>query len=128
MRSATTWLPLEARRSVFFTVHRKLGGHLRLFASGGAPLASETQQLWERLGVRVVQGYGTVVWDTTFDSNSMMRLSVTYSGERAPEAARRCSAPPLGRQAPNAVRGTLTEPTYANPRVQPPKPTLTAGS
>src|ERR671938_2060455 len=28
-------------------------------AAGGAALPAETQQLWERLGVRVVQGYGT---------------------------------------------------------------------
>jgi long-chain acyl-CoA synthetase len=40
-------------------VHRKLGGRLRMLASGGAALTAETHLLWERLGVRVVQGYGT---------------------------------------------------------------------
>jgi long-chain acyl-CoA synthetase len=59
MNFAAERLPLNVRRSVFWTVHRKLGGQLGLLASGGAPLAAETQQLWERLGVRVVQGYGT---------------------------------------------------------------------
>ncbi|MFN8524349.1 MAG: AMP-binding protein [Chloroflexota bacterium] len=51
-------LPLRARRALFFAVHRKLGGHLVMVASGGAALPPETQRLWERLGVRVVQGYG----------------------------------------------------------------------
>ena len=40
-------------------VHRQIGGHLRLLAAGGAALPVETQQLWERLGVDVIQGYGT---------------------------------------------------------------------
>ena len=52
-------LPMAARRELFFPVHRQIGGHLRLLAAGGAALSVETQQLWERLGVDVVQGYGT---------------------------------------------------------------------
>ncbi|MCC7104546.1 MAG: AMP-binding protein, partial [Chloroflexi bacterium] len=52
-------LPLPARRWVFWPLHQKLGGHLRLLLSGGAALPEETHRLWERFGVRVVQGYGT---------------------------------------------------------------------
>jgi long-chain acyl-CoA synthetase len=52
-------LPLPARRRLFWPVHRKLGGQLRLMLSGGAALPDATHQLWERLGVRVLQGYGT---------------------------------------------------------------------
>ena len=51
--------PLESRRRLFGLVHRRLGGELRILVSGGAALPAETQLLWERLGVRVVQGYGT---------------------------------------------------------------------
>jgi long-chain acyl-CoA synthetase len=51
-------LPLALRRQLFRPVHHRLGGHLRLMASGGAALPAETQALWERLGVRIVQGYG----------------------------------------------------------------------
>ena len=52
-------LPMSARRNVYWPVHHQLGGHLRLLAAGGAALPKETQELWERMGVRVVQGYGT---------------------------------------------------------------------
>ena len=51
--------PMGVRRRLFFMVHRQIGGHLRLMAAGGAPLPIETQRAWERLGVDVVQGYGT---------------------------------------------------------------------
>jgi long-chain acyl-CoA synthetase len=57
--AAAERLPFGARRGLFWLVHRKLGGQLRVMASGGAALPAETQQLWERLGVRIVQGYGT---------------------------------------------------------------------
>ncbi|HZS00417.1 MAG TPA: AMP-binding protein [Chloroflexota bacterium] len=52
-------LPLAARRWLFWPIHRRLGGHVRVFVSGGAALPPETQQLWERFGVQVIQGYGT---------------------------------------------------------------------
>ncbi|MCC7369716.1 MAG: AMP-binding protein [Chloroflexi bacterium] len=52
-------LPFGARRKLFFPIHKKMGGSMRLFAAGGAALPAETQRLWEKMGVRVVQGYGT---------------------------------------------------------------------
>ena len=51
-------LPFAARRRLFWPVQRRLGGHLRLMIAGGAALPAETQRLWERLGVRVLQAYG----------------------------------------------------------------------
>lgn len=56
--AAADRLPLPARHRLFWALHRKLGGHLRLLLSGGAALPEETHRLWERFGVRVVQGYG----------------------------------------------------------------------
>jgi long-chain acyl-CoA synthetase len=52
-------LPLAARRRLFWPVHRKIGGRLRLMGAGGAALPVEVQRRWEIIGVRVVQGYGT---------------------------------------------------------------------
>ncbi len=49
---------LRTRHRLFWLAHRRLGGHLRTFASGGAALPATTQRFWERLGVQVVQGYG----------------------------------------------------------------------
>src|SRR5207237_2476632 len=49
---------IRGRRRLFFMVHNQIGGHLRLLAAGGAALPVETQRVWERLGVDVIQGYG----------------------------------------------------------------------
>ena len=50
--------PFAARRGLFWPALQRLGGHLKLLASGGAALSAETQRLWETMGVRVIQGYG----------------------------------------------------------------------
>ena len=51
-------LPMAGRRALMAGVRRRLGGHLRLVLCGGAPLAPDLWHAWERLGVRVIQGYG----------------------------------------------------------------------
>ncbi|HEV8488318.1 MAG TPA: AMP-binding protein [Candidatus Limnocylindrales bacterium] len=52
-------LPYPLRRLLFRSVHRRLGGELRLFVSAGAFLPPALQQAWEDLGVTVLQGYGS---------------------------------------------------------------------
>ncbi len=52
------FLPFRTRRLLFHSVHSKLGGHLDLVVAGGAPIPVEVATAWERMGVRMVQGYG----------------------------------------------------------------------
>ena len=51
-------LPFGARRRLFGSVHRRLGGHLELIVCGGAALDQELAAKWELLGIRIAQGYG----------------------------------------------------------------------
>lgn len=50
--------PMAVRRRLFSQVHQRLGGHLQFFFCGGSYLTPELQLAWERLGVKVMQGYG----------------------------------------------------------------------
>jgi long-chain acyl-CoA synthetase len=59
LRGIARRLPYPLRRLIFRSVHRRLGGGLRLFVSSGAFLPPALQQAWEDLGVVVVQGYGS---------------------------------------------------------------------
>lgn len=52
-------LPMAARRLLFHSVHEQLGGCLDFFICGGAYLPPDLAEVWERLGVKVIQGYGT---------------------------------------------------------------------
>jgi long-chain acyl-CoA synthetase len=52
-------LPRWARRLAFRSLHRRLGGRLRLLIAGGAYLDPALARKWEAVGVQVAQGYGT---------------------------------------------------------------------
>ena len=58
LRLVARRLPYWARRLLFRSVHARLGGGLRLFATAGAYLPPALQQAWEDMGVIVLQGYG----------------------------------------------------------------------
>lgn len=51
-------LRLNLRRRIFAKVHKRLGGHLRLFICGGAPLNPEISRGFRALGINFLQGYG----------------------------------------------------------------------
>ncbi len=51
-------LPMSARRMLFSSIHKKLGGKLETFISGGAALNPELESFWTSLGIEVFQGYG----------------------------------------------------------------------
>jgi long-chain acyl-CoA synthetase len=57
MRAAGA-LPFGLRHLLFGQVHRRFGGHFRFFISGGAYLPPKLAERWERMGFRVMQGYG----------------------------------------------------------------------
>jgi long-chain acyl-CoA synthetase len=58
LRAVARHLPMPVRRFMFRSLHRQLGGGLRLFVSAGAFLPPAVQQAWEDVGVTVLQGYG----------------------------------------------------------------------
>jgi len=51
-------LGLNLRRRIFSQVHKRFGGHLRLFISGGAPLCPAIARGFRELGINFIQGYG----------------------------------------------------------------------
>lgn len=51
-------LGLNLRRRIFAPIHRRFGGHVRLFISGGAPLDPAVARFFRELGINFLQGYG----------------------------------------------------------------------
>jgi long-chain acyl-CoA synthetase len=51
-------LPRAARKLLFRSVHRRLGGELQFFVSGGAAIDAELVRRWNLFGIPIVQGYG----------------------------------------------------------------------
>jgi long-chain acyl-CoA synthetase len=66
-------MPMAVRPLLFRPVHARLGGRLRLILCGGAALDAELWRTWERLGVRVIQGYGATECAPIVTSNRLER-------------------------------------------------------
>ena len=61
------------QRLIFFPIHRKLGGQLDTVASGGAPLDVPLEELWNSLGVHVLQGYGLTETSPVITMNTFLQ-------------------------------------------------------
>jgi long-chain acyl-CoA synthetase len=66
-------LPFAARRYLFPGMHRAMGGRLDFVICGGASLPPDTALAWERLGVRVIEGYGATECAPVIACNSYAR-------------------------------------------------------
>ncbi|HEX5735325.1 MAG TPA: AMP-binding protein [Blastocatellia bacterium] len=59
MLQAARWIKSRRLRKLLFkNIHDRLGGRLRAFISGGAPLDAEVEEFFDRLGIPIYQGYG----------------------------------------------------------------------
>lgn len=82
-RKVARHLPYVARRLLFRSIHRQLGGEFRLIVSAGAYLPPELQRAWEDLGVIVLQGYGSTECGPAA-ANSEQRHPVGVVGRHIP--------------------------------------------
>ncbi len=89
---AADYLPLRARRLLFASVHSELGGRFEFFLCGGAHLASAIETDWERLGIRVIQGYGATECSPVIAANTFKHRVPGSVGRPVPEVQVRLSA------------------------------------
>ncbi|MCC6238321.1 MAG: AMP-binding protein [Dehalococcoidia bacterium] len=73
LNRVATVLPIAARRLLFRSVLAKFGGRLEFMFCGGARLEPALAQAWERLGVKVVEGYGATECSPLLAANTLDR-------------------------------------------------------
>ena len=64
-------LSIAERRKMFAPILEELGGELRVFISGGAPLDVEVAEFFETLGISMLQGYGLTETSPVITGNSI---------------------------------------------------------
>lgn len=69
---------------MFRRVHQRFGWKFWAFVSGGAALAAETENFWQRLGYAVVQGYGMTETAAIISVNHPFKLSRGSIGKTMP--------------------------------------------
>ncbi len=109
-------MPNAVRRVIFRRVLKRLGGALQFVFSGGAALDPELGAKWERLGIRVIQGYGATEASPVISCHTMERPDFRSSGPPVPGVEVRVAADgELLVRGPNVAQGywEAPEPTAA---------------
>ena len=113
LESAKGW-HFVRRWWTFRDVHRRMGWKFWAFVSGGATLAPETEEFWQRLGFLVVQGYGMTETASLISVNHPFKKSRGSIGKTLPGQEVK-----LDESGEIMVRGANVSPGYWSGNAQP---------
>ena len=98
--------PTRVRRVIFRRVLQRLGGALEYIFSGGAALDPELGEKWERIGVKISQGYGATEASPVISCHTFERPNFRSAGPPVPGMDVKVSAEgELLIRGPNVTKG-----------------------
>ena len=92
VRGFLAWKNALADRLVFRKVRERMGGRLRFFISGGAPLSREIAEFLHALGILILEGYGLTETSTVTAVNRLDRYKFGSVGKALPGTEIRIAA------------------------------------
>jgi long-chain acyl-CoA synthetase len=91
-RGVLAWKSAVADRIVFRKIRERMGGRLRFFISGGAPLSREIAEFLHALGVLILEGYGLTETSTVTTVNRLEKYKFGTVGPALPGTEIRIAA------------------------------------
>jgi len=100
-----------ARRKLFPMIHKKLGGKINFWVSGGAPIDPEVIRGFELFGLRIIQGYGLTETSPILTSNTMEANRIGSVGRPLPGVELKVSKEgEILARGPNIMKGYYKRP------------------
>lgn len=104
-------LPFSMRKHLFRSVHSRLGGHLELVVTGGAPIPLDVAKAWESMGVKMIQGYGLTETSPILTVNSLKQRHLGSPGRPLDNLQLRISdSGEIQARGPNVFKSYLNNP------------------
>ena len=118
--AALQWKWAVANRIVYAKIRAGLGGRLRIFYSGGAPLAKELAEFLWAVGVPVYQGYGLTESSPVISTNTPRANKVGTVGRPIPNCEVKIAEDgEILDRGPNVMQGYYNKPESTREAITP---------
>jgi len=81
LQKISAYLPFGLRKILFLKIHMEFGGKLKFFACGGAPLETGVGKVWEAMGFKIYEGYGSTETAALSTMNLLGGRKIGYAGK-----------------------------------------------